>query len=193
MDKGFKTSVFGFRKKQVIAYLEAQKNEHNDRLMDAENDAKKLEQNKTELECRIKELKAQNEELALQRAALISQKEEMADSLDRCGAENLRLASQLDEQKAAVESLRTALASQLEELTEVKAEYDKCAAAASDDLITFENEKTQLSAELDIARRRIAELETENARMKRQAAREQVIKRIKTDPVRAILSYVKKK
>ena len=193
MDKGFKTGFFGFRKRQVIAYLQQQKTEHDSELVTCRADAERLERDKIELENAQTQLKAQCEELALQRAALISQKDELSETVKTLEQERTELADALERQTADVEALKTALASRIDEHSEIKAEYECCAAKAQENVIAFENTKNELMSQLEQSRERAAELERENARLKQQLSRIQLKNRLKTDPVRTILSYVKKK
>ena len=83
MGQGFKTGLFGFRKKDVVAYLLRQQNEHDAEKESLNNDAARLAEQKKDLDAKVKELTLQTEELAAQRAALISQKDEMAASLQQ--------------------------------------------------------------------------------------------------------------
>ena len=193
MNKGFKTSMFGFRKKQVIAYLEEQKNEHNSCLSDLQGDANKLCRQKDELEKRVKELEFKNNELGLRCEELSLQKNEAAETVKQKEEEIEQLKELLEQQRNAADALKTALSSQIDENTALKTEYEKCVSQSRDNVIVFENEKNELLLQLEQSFGKIKELEKQNTDLKQKADRRQLSDRIKADPVRTILSYVRKK
>ena len=199
MNRGFKTGLFGFKKKQVIEYLAEQKSEHNSLMSAASKDTDRLVGINNELERNIAALTCQTDELAAERAALIAQKDEISASLQHKEAEADALRAELADIHGSCDSLKTALAAQIDECTALKnehtalqAEHQKCLMQAGENAITSEREKAQLNAELSEREARIAELEAENALLRRQLERKQLASGLKADPVRAILSYVKK-
>ncbi|MBO7275780.1 MAG: hypothetical protein J6V15_05345 [Clostridia bacterium] len=199
MNRGFKTGLFGFKKKQVIEYLSEQKSEHNSLMSAASKDTDRLVGINNELERNIAALTRQTDELAAERAALIAQKDEISGSLQQKEAEADALRAELDERRSSCDSLKTALAAQIDECTVLKnehtalqAEHQKCLMQAGENAITSEREKAQLNAQLSEREERIKALEEENAQLRRQLERKQLTAGIKADPVRAILSYVKK-
>lgn len=199
MDRGFKTGLFGFKKKQVIEYLAEQKCEHNSLLSAASKDTDRLVGINNELERNIAALTCQTDELAAERAALIARKDEISASLQQKEAEADALKAELADIRSSCDSLKTALAAQIDECialknehTALQAEHQKCLMQAGEKMLEFERERAALTAELSEREARIAELEAENSRLVQQLERRQLTASLKADPVRAILSYVKK-
>ena len=199
MNRGFKTGLFGFKKKQVIEYLSEQKSEHNSLMSAASKDTDRLVGINNELKRNIAALTRQTDELAAERAALIAQKDEISAALQQKEAEADALKAELAESRSSCDSLKTALAAQIDECTALKndhaalqAEYQKCLVQAGENSMAFERERAMLNAQLSEREARIAELEAENTQLRRQLERKQLTAGIKADPVRAILSYVKK-
>ncbi len=199
MNRGFKTGLFGFKKKQVIEYLSEQKSEHNSLMSAASKDTDRLVGINNELKRNIAVLTRQTDELAAERAALIAQKDEISVSLQHKETEADALRAELADIRSSCDSLKTALAAQIDECAALKnehaalqAEHQKCLVQAGENSMAFERERAMLNAELSEREARIAELEAENTLLRRQLERKQLASGLKADPVRAILSYVKK-
>ena len=199
MNRGFKTGLFGFKKKQVIEYLSEQKSEHNSLMSAASKDTDRLVGINNELKRNIAVLTRQTDELAAERAALIAQKDEISDALQQKESEADALRQQLSGAQSDLFSLKTALAAQIDECTALKnehtalqAEHQKCLVQAGENSIAFECERAKLTAELSEREERVKALEEETSLLRRQLERKQLASGLKADPVRAILSYVKK-
>ena len=199
MSQGFKTGLFGFKKKQVIEYLSEQKSEHNSLMSAASKDTDRLAGINNELERNIASLTRRTNELAAERVALIAQKDEISDALQQKESEADALRQQLSGAQSHLSELKTALAAQVDEYTALReehtalqTEHEKCLMQAGENAITSEREKAKLTAELSEREERVKALEEENSILRRQLERKQLTAGIKADPVRAILSYVKK-
>ncbi|MBR4954391.1 MAG: hypothetical protein IKY46_00585, partial [Clostridia bacterium] len=137
--------------------------------------------------------KNQCEELSLQKAALISQKDELSDALQKSEEQRMALEAELERRSADTDALKTALAAVTDECKELRAEYEKSVSQSGKSVAALESANRELAKQLEQSRELAAGTERENARLKQQISMFQLKNKLKTDPVRTILSYVRKK
>jgi len=179
MEKGFRNALFGFRKRDVLAYLQKAEQEHNDGARDIQHRLELLEQKNADLLKEKTDTEKRLDELASAHSALIAQKEEQTVKLD----EACKKAEELDAVKTELEEELSALKLQNGELLTRLAESENAKVEAQS--LQLQNEEL-----LERAEKAEKELE-EQARNRRK---EMVLgKQIKRDPIRTILAYVRKK
>lgn len=220
MSSGFKRALFGFKRKDVINYLEQIDVDHREEIQRAEKDGNLFEQKNAELLMQIKELTKRCDELAEERSVLIAQKEtaltektaiesDMAELVET----NQTLENKIYQLEAETDKVKNELLEKVQELEKLNAEqseklknYEKLIAErevqytqalkqAEDAANAIALKQDELTAEKLRAAKLSAELQKAKADLETEKNRKIKIQaeQKKRDAVSAILSYVRKR
>lgn len=220
MANGFRRSLFGFRRKDVIAYLEQIDVDYRDGLSKAESGTSALEKKNIALADEIKELNTRCDELAAERSALIDQKEMVAREKEAIACDlselveiNANLELKLKEREEKAEAEKQELCEKLAEAekqivmhTDKLSEYEKL--IAEREVLTANATRraeqadaylAQKSEQTDYLRHEVEKLKEEVAKLKEELEKEKhktpsvTPEKKRKDAVSAILSYVRKR
>jgi len=220
MANGFRRALFGFRRKDVIAYLEQIDTDYRDGISKAESYSTEVEKKTIALADENKELNRRCDELAQERSVLIEQKEAanrekeaIASDMSELVLLNTTLEEKLKQCEAKAESEKSELCQKLAEAEKQVAqqndrlsEYEKLIAErevlytqankkvedASKALDEMQAETDALGKEVQYLKDEIEALKIDLEKEKRKAAGAQPEKK-RRDAVSAILSYVRKR
>lgn len=220
MANGFKSALFGFKKKDVIAYLEQINADYCAGISKAESYSTEIEKRNTALADENKTLSCRCDELAQERSVLIEQKEAanrekeaIASDMSELVLLNTALEEKLKQCEAKAESEKSELCQKLAEAEKQVAqqndrlsEYEKLIAErevlytqankkvedASKALDEMQAETDALGREVQYLKDEIEALKIDLEKEKRKAAGVQPEKK-RRDAVSAILSYVRKR
>jgi chromosome segregation ATPase len=217
---GFKRALFGFKRKDVIAYLEQIDVDHRKEIDRAEKDGSANEKRIAELLAKVDELSARCDGLASERAALIEQKESalaekaaVESDMTELVATNENLQNKIYQCESEKEKIKVELNSKLDaaesksfEQAEKIANYEKliaerevlytqavAKAEADEKLISKKN------AELEVLQMRVSQLSSDLEAAKANIEKDKIRKtnlsseKKRRDAVAAILSYVRKR
>lgn len=220
VSSGFKRALFGFKRKDVISYLEQIDVDHREEIDRAEKDSSAFEKRNDELSKQVAELTARCDELAAERGVLIGQKEtallekaaiesDMAelvesnqvleDKLYQCEADAEKTKAELCEKLDVAQKLNHELDEKISDYEKLIAEREVLYANAFRQAEEAVNAVSEKENALKTAQQRVKDLEVELEILKEKLETERN-RKIKVQPdkkrrdaVSAILSYVRKR